>query len=116
MWRLGQGPLQETKQPRAAHAHVGLHTGKVECRNHDGTYHVVFLDDDYDKTVKPSHISLNVLKRGDAVNARWNGSVRFYPGKVHACNPHNTYYVKFLDGDEDKSVKDTDIKPRLSDT
>jgi len=41
---------------------------------------------------------------GSHVEARFNGSDAFYPGKIFAAHPDGTYYIRFDDGDEEDNV------------
>ena len=44
-------------------------------------------------------------------SARFNGSEAYYPGKIFAAHPDQTYYVRFDDGDEQDRVFASYIRP-----
>ena len=47
---------------------------------------------------------------GARIEARFNGSDAWYPGKVFAVHPDQTYYIRFDDGDEQDNVPAADVR------
>jgi len=47
---------------------------------------------------------------GTRVEARFNGSEAYYPGKIFAAHPDGTVYVRFDDGDEQDNVPAADVR------
>mmetsp|Transcript_7324 Transcript_7324/g.21778 ORF Transcript_7324/g.21778 Transcript_7324/m.21778 type:complete len:2162 (-) Transcript_7324:11-6496(-) len=47
---------------------------------------------------------------GARIEARFNGSDAWYPGKVFTAHPDGTYYIRFDDGDEQDNVPAADVR------
>lgn len=44
------------------------------------------------------------LKKGDRVSARYDDGDEWFPGKISAVNADGTYYIRYMDGDIERSV------------
>ncbi|GMI02110.1 hypothetical protein TrST_g14237, partial [Triparma strigata] len=101
--------------------------GKISRDNRDGTYDIDYDDGEKEKDVKKSFIkvlssssrsksprskdsSSQSYSRGDAVEARYRGGSKYYPGKIHRDNRDGTYDINYDDGEKEKDVKVTLIK------
>lgn len=50
------------------------------------------------------------LKKGDRIAAIYNDGDEWFPGKIIRINPDGTYYIRFMDGDIEKSVPKEGIR------
>jgi hypothetical protein len=50
------------------------------------------------------------FKVGEAIEARYMGSTKFYPGKVESFNADSSYAIVFDDGDQDRNVLEASIQ------
>ncbi|GMI07481.1 hypothetical protein TrLO_g8222, partial [Triparma laevis f. longispina] len=102
--------------------------GKISRDNRDGTYDIDYDDGEKEKDVKKSFIkvlsssssrsksprsndsSSRSFSRGDAVEARYRGGSKYYPGKIYRDNRDGTYDINYDDGEKEKGVKASLIK------
>ena len=47
---------------------------------------------------------------GARIEARFNGSDAWYPGKIFTAHPDGTYYIRFDDGDEEDNVPAASVR------
>ena len=82
----------------------------IRAVNADGTFAVRFDDGDEDPNVQPRHVGLvgapaAGLVTDAAVDAKYGGKGKWFPGTIHAVNADGTFAVWFDDGDQDPCVK-----------
>jgi hypothetical protein len=96
-----------------------FYPGKIEKVNGDGTYGILYADGDSEESVarsmiravaNPSTSDLTLGTAGDkvavgtAVEARFGGEERYFPGKIEKANADGSYEVLFDDGDREANV------------
>lgn len=101
---------------------------RVEKKNRDGTYYIVYDDGDEERAVEKELIRLPATDRlsirdaarrtasgtkstldtplrvGDAIEARYKRGSKWYPGVVRAANRGGTYDIRYNDGDTEYDV------------
>ncbi|CAN0343330.1 unnamed protein product, partial [Pylaiella littoralis] len=106
-------------------------TGKVARANRDGTYHIVYVDGDEERSVPKSFIRrplgsgdeareeskggnradeatdgrTKVHRVGGEIEARYKKGRKWYPGKIQAVNRDGTYDIRYADGDSERDVE-----------
>lgn len=106
-------------------------TGKVARANRDGTYHIVYVDGDEERSVPKSFIRrplgsgdeareeskggnradeatdgrTKVHHVGGEIEARYKKGRKWYPGKIQAVNRDGTYDIRYADGDSERDVE-----------
>jgi hypothetical protein len=97
--------------------------GKIYRINSDGTYNIKYDDGDSidttedliriksedDIKIQPKH----KFKEGDEVSANYCSSGRWFPGKIYRINADGSYYIKYNDGEEERYVENTNIRPEF---
>ena len=86
----------------------------------DGTFDVRFEDGTRVKDLPTNHIRKSVARErqrtksnydvGEAVEARFRGSNKYYPGRVSRKNRDGTFGVEFNDGTSDMRVRHSDMR------
>jgi hypothetical protein len=114
-------PLSQTTQRRlevgtAIEARYGgeekYYPGKIEKANSDGTYVILYADGDREPSVARGLIrkadlvvaSGGKLDVGVAIEARYGGDAKYYPGKIEKDNGDGTYAIVYADGDREPGV------------
>ncbi|CAM9486376.1 unnamed protein product, partial [Sphacelaria rigidula] len=101
---------------------------RIERKNRDGTYYLVYVDGDEERAVEKEFIRLPAAKRpsirdaarrtasgtmstldtllrvGDTIEARYKRGSKWYPGVVHAANRGGTYDIRYSGGDTEYDV------------
>ena len=71
--------------------------GRITCINGDGTYDILYDDNDFENKVTPERIRACPPKYNvdQAVSVNYMNKGSFYDGKIKACNPDGTYDVVY---------------------
>lgn len=93
--------------------------GVIRAVNRDGTYDIRYKDGDTERDVEPSFVrgkgeastsslessdSIDFLE-GDKVEARFGGRSRWFKATVERKNRDGTYFLRYIDGDEERAVE-----------
>ncbi|KAK7247647.1 hypothetical protein SO694_00125033 [Aureococcus anophagefferens] len=98
--------------------------GKIAKDNGDGTYDIDYDDGESEKKVaealirggasKPSKPSAGgsggAFPKGGAIEARYRGKSKWYPGKIGRDNGDGTYDIDYDDGEQEKGVEEALIR------
>ncbi|KAL4171226.1 hypothetical protein KRP22_009324 [Phytophthora ramorum] len=135
-----EGPTPRDEKPQKVTLEVGdavkarykngkkLFAGTVARARSDGTYDIKYDDGDVEMRVALEMIealeskkgkeddrpdspkSIQRLKLGDKVRARYNKGSKMFRGEITAVHRDGTYDVRYDDGDKEKDVEATDIE------
>ncbi|KAG5176716.1 hypothetical protein JKP88DRAFT_170998, partial [Tribonema minus] len=99
---------------------------KIRFRNRDGTYDVRFTDGEQESNVEAANVraapaaavaatgsgrarddalATSGFEVGEEVEARFGGRARWFKGTVMRRNRDGTFFVRYVDGDEETSVE-----------
>lgn len=94
------------------------YTGIILAVNTDGTCDIRYSDGDSERDVEPTFIRNKVISNatssdsisddfveGDEVEARFGGRSRWFKATVERKNRDKTYYLRYADGDVERSVE-----------
>ncbi|RHY27943.1 hypothetical protein DYB32_006415 [Aphanomyces invadans] len=88
-------------------AHGAYFRGQIaKCRG-GGTYDITYDDGDVEKEVSADSIrfvSLEGVARGQAVEARFGGNDKFYPGTIARVHGDGSVDIEYADGDRETRV------------
>ncbi|ETV98042.1 hypothetical protein H310_09336 [Aphanomyces invadans] len=88
-------------------AHGAYFRGQIaKCRG-GGTYDITYDDGDVEKEVSADSIrfvSLEAVARGQAVEARFGGNDKFYPGTIARVHGDGSVDIEYADGDRETRV------------
>ena len=113
-------------------------SGVITKRNRDGTFSIRYDDGDVETRVDPSLIRVrpgednddrdqmhdsedpsdehsHKFERGEAVEARFKGKAKYYPGRVLRVKPSGACDIRYNDGDTERDVRPSLIR-KLSTT
>jgi len=86
-----------------------FHPGTIERCNSDGSYDIYFNDGKHQKHVLSNDIrikpeSLQPLRKGQKVEARFKGGKRYYGGSIARAHPDGSADIDYDDGDSERRV------------